>query len=196
MGTLPRRLEDVLEFTGTEAARRNLGSGHEKVANAGLGLLLWGLDNCLARMCASYPWHLVIRSVLFDFVFVVHQIRVLFLTRLAQKCFSAGVPRSDTFAERTHEVFRHHPLGESSRQCAQFCFNRLKLTDCCVGDQAAKAALHHCTNRPVVLLRVVSWPAQSLSVYTLTECGNVTTSIKHFAHGKLLKHLTMRFTYI
>ena len=36
------RLGTVHEFSGTQAARRNSGSGHEKASDAGLGLLLWG----------------------------------------------------------------------------------------------------------------------------------------------------------
>ena len=39
---LPWRLGAVHEFT--KAARRNSGSGHEKAADAGLGLVLWGSD--------------------------------------------------------------------------------------------------------------------------------------------------------
>ena len=38
----PWRLGTVLEFAGTKAARKNSGSGHEKTADAGLSLLLWG----------------------------------------------------------------------------------------------------------------------------------------------------------
>ena len=34
------------------------------------------------------------------------------------------VHKSDTVAEFTHEVFRHHPFGNPSRQCGQFCFER------------------------------------------------------------------------
>ena len=39
---LPWCLGAVHEFTGTWAARENAGSGHEKAADVGLGLLLWG----------------------------------------------------------------------------------------------------------------------------------------------------------
>ena len=38
---LPWRLGTAHEFTGTQAARRDPGSGHEKAADAGLGLSLW-----------------------------------------------------------------------------------------------------------------------------------------------------------
>ena len=34
------------------------------------------------------------------------------------------VHKSDTVAEFTHEVFRHHPFGNPSRLCEQFCFER------------------------------------------------------------------------
>ena len=44
---LPWRFGIVHEFTGTWAERRNSGPGHEKAADAGLNLLLWGSDNCL-----------------------------------------------------------------------------------------------------------------------------------------------------
>ena len=40
---LPWRLGTVHEFTDTQAARMNSGLGHEKAADAGLGLLLWGV---------------------------------------------------------------------------------------------------------------------------------------------------------
>ena len=40
--SFPWRLGAVHEFT--KAARRNSGSGHEKAADAGLGLVLWGSD--------------------------------------------------------------------------------------------------------------------------------------------------------
>ena len=50
---LPRRLGAVHEFTGTQAARRNAGSGHEQAAGAGLGLLLWRVGQLLV---IHTPW--------------------------------------------------------------------------------------------------------------------------------------------
>ena len=47
-----------------------------------------------------------------------------------------------------------------------------------------------------MLLRVVAWPAQSLSVYTFTIFGGVTISIKLFALGAPFKYLTIRFKFI
>ena len=43
---LPWRLGAVHHFTGTQAAR-NSGPRHEKAADAGVGLLLWGSDTCM-----------------------------------------------------------------------------------------------------------------------------------------------------
>ena len=72
----------------------------------------------------------------------------------------------------------------------------LKLTVCCVRDHAVSFALHHCTTPPLVLLHVVAWPAQSLSVYTFTNFGGVTISMRLFALGTPFKHLTIRFKFI
>ena len=58
----------------------------------------------------------------------------------------------------------------------------LRLTVCCVLDPAP----------PLVLLQVDGWLAQSLSVYTFTNFGCLTISIKHFA----LRNLRTRFTFI
>ena len=44
---LPWRVGAVHEFIGTWAAKRNSAPGREEVADAGLGLLLWGLVNRL-----------------------------------------------------------------------------------------------------------------------------------------------------
>ena len=46
---VPWRLGAVRQFTGWHMGCHDLfsGSGHEKAADAGLGLLLWGSDNCL-----------------------------------------------------------------------------------------------------------------------------------------------------
>ena len=44
-----------------------------------------------------------------------------------------------------------------------------------------------CTTPPLVLSQVVGCPAQSLSEYTLTDCGHVLISIKHFALGTLFQ---------
>ena len=63
----------------------------------------------------------------------------------------------------------------------------LELTVCCVRDHAVSVAFPHCTTPPLV------WPAQSLSVYTFTNFGGVTISIKHFALGTPFKYLTIRF---
>ena len=75
----------------------------------------------------------------------VHQISVVLLHRVLRKhvfpqdalhpsqttlvwtCLRLTVDmvhKSDTVAEFTHEVFRHHPFGNPSRQCEQFCFER------------------------------------------------------------------------
>ena len=56
----------------------------------------------------------------------------------------------------------------------------LKLTACCVRDHAVSVAFPHCAIPPLVLLHVVAWPAQSLSVYTFTNFGGVTISIRVF----------------
>ena len=45
----------------------------------------------------------------------------------------------------------------------------LKLTVCCARDHAVSVSFLHCTTPPLVLLHVVAWPAQSLSVYTFTN---------------------------
>ena len=47
------------ESLGTQAARRNSSPGHETAADAGPGLLLWKLDNCLrlARPCGKQRRH-------------------------------------------------------------------------------------------------------------------------------------------
>ena len=60
---------------------------------------------------------------------------------------------------------------------------KLELTVCCVRDHAVSVALPHCTTPPLVLLHVVAWPAQSLSVCTFTNFGGVTISIRLFALG-------------
>ena len=67
----------------------------------------------------------------------------------------------------------------------------LKLTDCCVLDHAERVAPHHCVTPPFVLLLVWCCPAQSLSMYTFTNCGNVLISIKHFALGTF-KNIAVR----
>ena len=55
----------VHEFTGTWAARRNAGSGHEKAADAGLGLLLWeGWTPACARSGWRSVWLAVWTSLL------------------------------------------------------------------------------------------------------------------------------------
>ena len=56
----------------------------------------------------------------------------------------------------------------------------LKLTDCCVLDHAERDTHLHCVTPPLVLLHVWCCPAQSLSGYTLMNCGNVLISTKHF----------------
>ena len=56
-----------------------------------------------------------------------------------------------------------------------------ELTVCCVRDHAVSVAFHHCTTPPLVLLHVVAWLAQSLSVYTFTNFVGVTISIRLFA---------------
>ena len=70
-----------------------------------------------------------------------------------------------------------------------------KLTDCCVLDHAERVALLHCVTQPLVLLHVKCSPAQSLSVYTFTNCGNVLSSIKRFALGTPFKCRAMRFIF-
>ena len=50
----------------------------------------------------------------------------------------------------------------------------LKLTDCCVLDHADRVALPNCVTPPLVFLHVWCCLAQSLSVYTFTDCGNGT----------------------
>ena len=72
----------------------------------------------------------------------------------------------------------------------------LKLTVCCVRDHAVSVALPHCTTPPLVLLHVVAWPAQSLSVYPFTNFGGVTISMRLFALGTPFKYLTIRFKFI
>ena len=59
----------------------------------------------------------------------------------------------------------------------------LKLTVCCVRDHTVSVAFPHCTTPPLVLSHVGAWLAQSLSVYTFTNFGGVTISIRHFALG-------------
>ena len=71
----------------------------------------------------------------------------------------------------------------------------LKLCDCCVLDHVERVALHHCVTPPVVLLHVCCCLAQSLSVYTFANCGNVLISIKHFALWTPYKCCAMRFTF-
>ena len=72
----------------------------------------------------------------------------------------------------------------------------LKLTDCCVLDQAERVALPHCVTSPLVLLHDWCCLAQSLSVYTFTNGGLLLISIKRFALGTLFGYLAMRFTFI
>ena len=57
----------------------------------------------------------------------------------------------------------------------------LRLTVCCVRDYAVS-----------VLLHVVAWLAQSLSVYTFTNFGGVTISTRHFALGTPFRCLAIR----
>ena len=66
----------------------------------------------------------------------------------------------------------------------------LKLTVCCVRDHAVSVAFPHCTTPPLVLLHVVAWPAQSLSVHTFTNFGGVMISIRLFALGAPFRHLS------
>ena len=72
----------------------------------------------------------------------------------------------------------------------------LKLTDCCVLDQAERVALPHCVTSPLVLLHDWCCLAQSLSVYTFTNGGLLLISIKRFALGTPFRYLAMRFTFI
>ena len=72
----------------------------------------------------------------------------------------------------------------------------LRLTVCCVRDHAVTVAFLHCTTPSHVLLHVVSWPAQPLSVYTFTNFGGVTLSIRHFALGTPFRYLTIRLKFI
>ena len=57
-------------------------------------------------------------------------------------------------------------------------------------------AFPHCTTPPLVLLHVVAWPAQSLSVYTFTNYGGVTISIRLPALRAPFRCLTIRFKFI
>ena len=61
----------------------------------------------------------------------------------------------------------------------------LGLTDSCVRSHAEKVAFLHCTIPPLVLLQVMGWLAQSLSVFAFTVFRNVMISITHFALGAL-----------
>ena len=54
----------------------------------------------------------------------------------------------------------------------------LELSVCCVRDHAVSVVFPHCSTPPLVLLHVVAWRDQSLSVYTFTNFGGVTISIK------------------
>ena len=69
----------------------------------------------------------------------------------------------------------------------------LKLTDCCVRDDAERVACPHCTTPPLVPLQVMGCPVQSLPVYTFTHCGREMISIKHVALGTPFKYRVMRF---
>ena len=57
-------------------------------------------------------------------------------------------------------------------------------------------ALRHCTTPPLVLLHVIACPAQSLSVYTITNFEGVMISIKLFALGATYEYLTIRIRFI
>ena len=72
----------------------------------------------------------------------------------------------------------------------------LKLTDWCVRDHADNVASPHCATPPLVLLQVVGCPAQSPSVYTFTDCGEVMISVRHIAPGAPFKYRVMRFMVI
>ena len=63
----------------------------------------------------------------------------------------------------------------------------LKLTDCCVLDQAERVVLPHCGTPPIMPCAFWCCPAQSLSVYTFTNGGNLLISIKHVAIGTPFK---------
>ena len=71
-----------------------------------------------------------------------------------------------------------------------------KLTVCCVRDHAVSVAFHHCATPPLVLLHVVAWPAQSLSVCTVTNFGGVMISIRLLALGAPFRYLTIRFKFV
>ena len=73
---------------------------------------------------------------------------------------------------------------------------KLKLTDCRVRDLAERVALSQCTAPPFLFLQVAGWPAQSLSVDTFTDCGNVMISIRHVAPETPFKFRVVRFTFI
>ena len=69
----------------------------------------------------------------------------------------------------------------------------LRLTDCYVLDQAEMVPLLHCVSPPLVLLHVWCCPAQSLSVYTFTNGGNVLISMKHFAFRPSFRYMYNSF---
>ena len=71
----------------------------------------------------------------------------------------------------------------------------LRLTVCCVRDCAVSVAFLHCTTPPLVLLHVVTWPAQSLCTLSRTE-EICLSRIERFALGTLFGHLAMRFSFI
>ena len=66
----------------------------------------------------------------------------------------------------------------------------LKLTDCCVLDHAERDKHLHRVTPPLVLLHVWCCPAQSLSGYTLMNCGNVLISTKHFLCNRNTFHVS------
>ena len=94
------------------------------------------------------------------------------------------------------EVFCHHPFGILVVRACNSASAELKLTDCCVLDQAERVVLPHCVTSPLVFLHVWCCPDQSLSVYTFTNGGNLFISIKHFAIGTPFKYLAIPFTFI
>ena len=71
------------------------------------------------------------------------------------------VHQSDTRAEFTHEVFCHHPIGNSSHQCGQFCFGRTQAR-CCV--DATISMKHFARGTPFKYLAIRFMFTSSLSV--------------------------------
>ena len=93
-------------------------------------------------------------------------------------------------------MFRHHPFRNSAIKAYNSVSAELKHNDCCVLDQTERVAFPHCVPPPLVLFHVCCCPAQSLSVYTFTNGGNLLISIKHFALGTPFNFLATRFTFI